>query len=166
MNLSSHNSLSCFWYRFPFNIKTSISLSNSCWCLCVCCEYIVIWSIFGIVPTFAKSFSQFLSSVASINVTMYFISCCVNNVCCSAISFFFFCAWQSQIFQEIFFCPKIGKMDSKWPKTCFLNLLENLVVNFSEFGLYRNFIIFAVFLQKTFTWEKSGSGDMGQNALD
>ena len=57
-------------------------------------------------------------------------------------------------------------MDSKWPKTCFLNLLENLVVNFSEFGLYRNFIIFAVFLQKTFTWEKSGSGDMGQNALD
>ena len=35
MNLSSQNSFSCFWCRYVFNIKTSISLSNSSWCLCV-----------------------------------------------------------------------------------------------------------------------------------
>ena len=35
MNLSSQNSFSCFWCRCVFNIKTSISLSNSSWCLCV-----------------------------------------------------------------------------------------------------------------------------------
>ena len=38
----------------------------------VFCEFIVIWPVFGIVPVFGESFSQFLSSVANINVTIYF----------------------------------------------------------------------------------------------
>ena len=37
VNLFSQGYLSCFWYRLPFSIKTSISLSNSWWCgACVC----------------------------------------------------------------------------------------------------------------------------------
>ena len=39
-------------------------------------------------------------------------------------------------------------------------------LGFSEFSLWRNFIIFAVFLHKSHTWENSGSWDVGQNALN
>ena len=35
INLSSQYCFSCFWCRCVFDIKTSISLSNSSWCLCV-----------------------------------------------------------------------------------------------------------------------------------
>ena len=35
---------------------------------------------------------------------------------------------------------------------------------FSEFGLKKKFILFAVLLHKAHIWEKSGSLDMGQNA--
>ena len=38
----------------------------------VFCEFVVIWPVFGIVPVFGESLSQFLSSVANINVTIYF----------------------------------------------------------------------------------------------
>ena len=36
---------------------------------------------------------------------------------------------------------------------------------FSAFGLWRKFILIAVFLYKSCTWEKSSSWDMGQNVL-
>ena len=36
---------------------------------------------------------------------------------------------------------------------------------FSEFSLYRTFILIIVFLHKSHTWEKSGSWDMSQNVL-
>lgn len=42
------------------------------------CYIIVIWSVFGIGSVFVEIFSQFLSSVADINITMYFTPCCVN----------------------------------------------------------------------------------------
>ena len=35
-----------------------------------------------------------------------------------------------------------------------------------KFGLKWKFILFAVFLHKSHIWEKSGSWDMGQNALN
>lgn len=40
------------------------------------CYIIVIWSVFGIGSVFVEIFSQFLSSVADINITMYFTTCC------------------------------------------------------------------------------------------
>ena len=73
MNLSFHNSLSCFWCRFPFNIKTSVSLSNSCWCLCMCAATSLLSGlVLASYLCIAESVSQFLSSIANINVTMYF----------------------------------------------------------------------------------------------
>ena len=48
MNFSSHNSLSFLWCTFLFNIKTSISLSNSCSCLCILrvhCYLVCFWHL-------------------------------------------------------------------------------------------------------------------------
>ena len=38
-------------------------------------------------------------------------------------------------FSRIFFVLKIGKMDKKWAKNCFFNLLKNLALLFTEFVL-------------------------------
>ena len=46
----------------------------------------------------------------------------------------------------------------------FLKLLKNLLF-FTEFGLQLKFTLFAVFLYKSYVWEKFGSGVMGQNSL-
>ena len=46
MNLSSRNSLSFFWCRFPLNVKTSISLTNLCWCLCMCASSSLLSGLF------------------------------------------------------------------------------------------------------------------------
>ena len=43
--------------------------------------------------------------------------------------------------------------------------MENLVIIFSEFGLKRKFLLFAVFMYKSHIWERFGSWYMGQNAL-
>ena len=48
----------------------------------------------------------------------------------------------------------------------FLNLLESLVINFLWIWSTIKFILTAVFLHTSHTWEKSGSWVMGQNALD
>ena len=61
----------------------------------------------------------------------------------------------------------MGKMDKKWTKnTVFWIYWKIWLLIFSEFGLWRNLIIFAVFLHKSYTCEKFGSWDMGQNALN
>ena len=58
-------------------------------------------------------------------------------------------------------------MGQKWVKDrVFWIYWKIWSIYFSEFGLWRNFIITAVFLHKSHTFEKSGSWDMGQNALD
>ena len=67
-------------------------------------------------------------------------------------------------FPGTFFLPQKW---GKWAKsTVFWIYLKIESLIFSEFGLWRNFIIFTVFLHKSHTWEKSGSWNMGQNALD
>ena len=66
MNLPSHNS-------FPL-VKVELVF------VYVICEFIVIWSVFDIVPVFVESYSQFFSSVADINIPMYLKFCCVTNV--------------------------------------------------------------------------------------
>ena len=51
--------------------------------------------------------------------------------------------------------PKIGKMGQK---QCFFKIYWKIYsLIFSEFALLKNFIIFVVFLHKSYTWEKSGS---------
>ena len=47
----------------------------------------------------------------------------------------------------------------------FFNLLRNLVLFFSGFGLWWKFILFDVFFHKSHIWEKSGSWDTDQNTL-
>ena len=49
-------------------------------------------------------------------------------------------------------CDRAG-----FAKKRFLNLLENLVIIFSEFGLSIMFILIAVFLHKSHSWKKSGT---------
>ena len=48
-------------------------------------DFILIWYVFGIVPVFIEHFSQFLSSVVDIKITICFTSCYINNVCCSEV---------------------------------------------------------------------------------
>ena len=53
-----------------------------------------------------------------------------------------------------FFAPKMGKMGQK---LSFLNLLENLVINFFWIWSIKKVCICAVVLHKSHIWEKSGS---------
>ena len=70
-------------------------------------------------------------------------------------------------FKKNLFAPKMENMGQKWVKDrVFWIYWKIWSIYFSEFGLWRNFIITAVFLHKSHTFEKSGSWDMGQNALD
>ena len=50
-------------------------------------------------------------------------------------------------------------------KQGFLSLFENLVINFSRIPSIMKLCIIAIFLQKSYIWEKPGSLDIGQNAL-
>ena len=43
---------------------------------------------------------------------------------------------------------------------------KNWLLIFLEFGLYIKFILFSIFLHKSYIWKKSGSRAMVQNALD
>ena len=51
------------------------------------------------------------------------------------------------------FVPKIWKMEQKWAKNTFLNLLKNLVIIFNEFVLQWKLILFTAFLRKSHIWE-------------
>ena len=65
------------------------------------------------------------------------------------------------------FCPENWEMGKNWAKNrVFWIYWEIWSSIFSEFGLWRNFMMFPVFLHKSHTWEKSGSWDMSQNALN
>ena len=72
------------------------------------------------------------------------------------------CVWQSRMFWK-----KKKKLPQKWSKDgVFFNLLKNFVVIFSEFGLFfSEFGYLLSSLTKPKFWEKSGSWDMGENAL-
>ena len=63
--------------------------------------------------------------------------------------------------RKCFFAPEIGKMGQKQG---FLNILKNFVINFYWISTIMKIYI-AVFLHKSYTWENSGSWDMGQNVL-
>ena len=68
----------------------------------------------------------------------------------------------SQIFEENY----LTKNGEKFPKIGFFEFIGKFSnYFFSEFGLQREFILYAVFLHKCHTWEKSDSWDMGQNGL-
>ena len=74
-------------------------------------------------------------------------------------------AWQSLIFGETNY-PKDGENGlRKGQNKGFLDLLENLVINFFWI-LFIKFILMALFLNKSHTCGKSGSWDIGQNALN
>ena len=65
-------------------------------------------------------------------------------------------------FLKNFLHPKWGK----WvQKRVFWICWKIWALIFSEFSLYRTFILIIVFLHKSHTWEKSGSWDMSQNVL-
>ena len=66
---------------------------------------------------------------------------------------------------NIFLPQKFGKWTQNGSKTVFWIYWKIYSLIFSEFCLKINFI-FAVFFHKSHTWEKSGSWDMDQDALD
>ena len=59
-----------------------------------------------------------------------------------------------------YFAPKNCKMDQKWPKTRFLNILKKFIISF----YWKSYIICCVPAQIPYR-KNSGSWDMGQNAL-
>ena len=71
------------------------------------------------------------------------------------------CAWQRQIFKKIF-CPKNGE---NGPKIVFLDLLENLIINFFWIWSIKKVHIICCILALIPYLGKTGSWDMGQNAL-
>ena len=58
--------------------------------------------------------------------------------------------------------PKMGKMGQK---KGFLNLLKSLVIDFFWIWSMWSFILFAIFLCKSYIWEISGPWDVAQNSL-
>lgn len=72
----------------------------------------------------------------------------------------------ARYFEKNFLAWKPGKLYTKVHKQTGLFWLYWKIWSFifSEFGLKRKFILFAVLLHKAHAWEKSGSLDMGQNA--
>ena len=75
------------------------------------------------------------------------------------------CMTELEFLKKIFLLKKLGKWAEIGPEIGFLSLLKNIVINFSEFCLQWKFMLFALFLHKSHIYEKSGSWDMGQNAL-
>ena len=68
--------------------------------------------------------------------------------------------WEKNIFPQ-----KSGNWTKNGPNWNFLDLLENLVINFFSVWSMMNVYVFAAFLHKFHIWEKLISWCMGQNAL-
>ena len=71
-------------------------------------------------------------------------------------------------FRKLFLPQKYGKengLKMGQKKIWFFEFIRNWVINCDWIWSIRNFIIFAVFLHKSHTWENSGFWDMGKNAL-
>ena len=68
--------------------------------------------------------------------------------------------WKKNIFPQ-----KSGNWTKNGPNWNFLDLLENLVINFFSVWSMMNVYVFAAFLHKFHIWEKLISWCMGQNAL-
>ena len=56
--------------------------------------------------------------------------------------------------KQKYFCPKMGKMGLKWARKRFFFWIywKMWLLIFSDFDLWRKFILFVVFLHKSFIW--------------